>query len=155
MPHRPFAIHCGTAPGPYPPPARLPGTALSRLEKLGSRLCPPCKVRTVGTFVWGLHNLAGVIGGFAWLGRMAFGGRRGAAESSSELCVPHPMEAPDRWRLDLIRCFWCLPLLGGGAARDGLKYLTFWRCDGVGNVIFLNLLLAGLYRLGGKRHPCA
>ena len=26
--------------------------ALSRLEKLGSRLCPPCKVRTVGTFVW-------------------------------------------------------------------------------------------------------
>ena len=59
-----------------------------------SELCPPCKVRTVGT-VW------------------------------------------------------------GGAARDGLKYLTFWRRDGVGNVIFLNLLLAGLYRLGGKRHPCA
>ena len=25
--------------------------ALSRLEKLGSRLCPPCKVRTVGTLV--------------------------------------------------------------------------------------------------------
>lgn len=44
--------------------------ALSRLEKLGSRLCPPCKVRTVGTFVYG-----------------------GA--------------------------------VGGGAARDGLKYLTF------------------------------
>ena len=73
--------------------------ALSRLEKLGSRLCPPCKVRTVGTFVYGVR--------------------------------------PD------------------GVARDGLKYLTFWRVDGVGNVIFLNLLLAGLYRLRGKRHPCA
>lgn len=45
--------------------------------------------------------------------------------------------------------------LPDGAARDGLKYLTFWRRDGVGNVIFLNLLLAGLYRLRGKRHPCA
>ena len=29
--------------------------ALSRLEKLGSRLCPPCRVRTVGTFVWGVR----------------------------------------------------------------------------------------------------
>ena len=27
--------------------------ALSRLEKLVSELCPPCRVRTVGTFVWG------------------------------------------------------------------------------------------------------
>lgn len=27
--------------------------ALSRLEKQVSELCPPCKVRTVGTFVYG------------------------------------------------------------------------------------------------------
>ena len=29
--------------------------APSRLEKLGSGLCPPCRVRTVGTFVYGVR----------------------------------------------------------------------------------------------------
>ena len=29
--------------------------APSRLEKLGRGLCPPCRVRTVGTFVYGVR----------------------------------------------------------------------------------------------------
>ena len=69
--------------------------ALSRLEKLGSRLCPPCKVRTVGTFVWRCGYAASAfcdsLRNCAWALPAACGGCRGRrchARKTGKRAVP-------------------------------------------------------------------
>ena len=88
-------------------------------------MCPPCKVRTVGTFVWRCGYAASAfcdsLRNCAW----ALPATCGAAEDGgaalgklgSELCPP--------CRVRTVGTFVYGGAAGDGAARDGLKYLTF------------------------------